>query len=244
MLHKIIDLIQRLSERDMRARNLKRVVTLVLVSYNYPAMLQECLTTLIATRETYPFHLVIIDNDSVPETKAILREYERLPYVRVVYMPANVNYVKALKAGLAEVRTPYTVTIQTDMTFPEKRWLSYMMERYRDGTLLFINQHHPETRRWCYGFCFLIDTATYRRVGVNDRFVLCCEDWDFMNRLVAANGKRSLMQSRGPYVFHRTCYIRQDREGAVTSPIEAKDQETYRSIWGECRFPRHRIRSV
>ncbi|MEK6797052.1 MAG: glycosyltransferase [Spirochaetota bacterium] len=227
------------------AENRARTVTLLMVSYNYPNLLSACLSSLLATRDEQPFTLLIIDNDSVPETKRILAEYEAAhDLIRVIHLPENVNFVKALKIGLAEVKTDHCVTIQTDMTFPNRTWLRYMIERYEDGTLLFINQRHPDDGKWCYGFCFLIDTATYRTIGVNDRFTLACEDWDFMNRLVASRGTRALVQSRGPFVWHRTCYIRQRKEGDVTASIEANDIATYASIWGTTKEPRHRMRSV
>lgn len=218
-------------------------ITLILVSYNYPEMLSACLSSLIATRASQPFDLIIVDNNSVPETKRILEEHgSRYDFIRVIYLPENINFVRALKRGLDAVTTPYCVTIQTDMTFPNEAWLRYMVERYEDGTLYFINQRHPDDNKWCYGFCFLIDTATYRAVGVNERFVLACEDWDFMNRLIAAKGTRALVQSKGPFVWHRTCYIRQHKEGSVTAAIEAADIATYASIWGTTKEPRRRIR--
>ncbi|OQA26665.1 MAG: Glycosyl transferase family 2 [Verrucomicrobia bacterium ADurb.Bin345] len=242
MLHHIREITDRLAHAGARSRNLAREVTLLLVSYNYPDLLARCLETLAATRDAFPFRLLVVDNGSIPETLAILREYAmRHRWVRVLFLSENRNLVAATKVGLAEVETPYTCVIHEDMTFPNKEWLRHMMAHYGDGTVLFINQVHPVDGNRIYGFCFLIDTNTFRVIGVNDRYVLCCEDWDFMNRIVAAKGKRVLRQSRGPFVHHRSSYIRLEKEWGTTRSIEERDRETYRSIWGECRFPRHRI---
>lgn len=68
-------------------------------NYNYGCFLKEAIES--ALNQTYPFDLIIIIDDcSNDESKSILKDYERVPIIKVIYMNENLGQLSVFNEVL------------------------------------------------------------------------------------------------------------------------------------------------
>jgi GT2 family glycosyltransferase len=197
-----------------------------MVTWNNQDLLDKCLSSLYESHDVYPFKLLVVDNYSNEETKKLLEKYKNIfPDMEIIYNTENVNYVKGLNQCLQATNTEYFCTIQQDMSFPNKDWLAYMMNRLpkRDKSFVYVHQIRPKTNKRVNAHSFIIKTSVYKDLEIDTNYTLTCEDFDMyikMNLL-----EFDIYLSDGPHVFHDVEVIRKLRVN--TYDQEVADQKIF-----------------
>lgn len=86
------------------------VVSVVIVNYNSPELLMECLGNL-QLNSNVPKEIIIIDNNSNPQTKVFL---SRLVGARIVYNRKNVHFLKAANQGALMASGRFILFLNSD----------------------------------------------------------------------------------------------------------------------------------
>jgi glycosyltransferase involved in cell wall biosynthesis len=90
------------------------MLTIVVTFYNESEVIPTFLPKLVEFSQLSGWKLVLINDGSTDNTLQLLKEYENLPQVRVIYHKVNRGYGGALKSGLSAVTTPFAITIDGD----------------------------------------------------------------------------------------------------------------------------------
>lgn len=97
----------------------KPLVSVIIVTWNGAALLQECLDSLAKTTH-YPLEIIVVDNFSSDNSITLLNAY---PIVRVIANSSNTGYAKGNNIGVASARGNYVVILNNDITV-EPDWLT------------------------------------------------------------------------------------------------------------------------
>lgn len=97
----------------------KPLVSVIIVTWNGAALLQECLDSLAKTTFS-PMEIIVVDNFSSDNSLALLKAY---PTVRVITNSSNTGYAKGNNIGVASARGNYVVILNNDITV-EPGWLT------------------------------------------------------------------------------------------------------------------------
>jgi glycosyltransferase involved in cell wall biosynthesis len=90
------------------------VLSVVVPIYNEAASLSNLLAELIPYCCARNWNLILVNDGSSDNTADILKEYEESPSVKILRHKLNRGYGGALKTGLMEADTPYTMTMDAD----------------------------------------------------------------------------------------------------------------------------------
>ncbi|HPG65372.1 MAG TPA: glycosyltransferase family 2 protein [Candidatus Hydrogenedentes bacterium] len=88
-------------------------LSVVIPTWNRKGLLEECLTSL-AHQFFRDFEIVVVNDGSTDGTEAMLKE--RYPEVRVVALPENRGFCRAINAGIREARGSLLFLLNNDMT--------------------------------------------------------------------------------------------------------------------------------
>ena len=98
-------------------------VTVAIVTLDRLALTRRCLTSLFATRNEYPFELLIVDNGSSPEMVAYLRETEaQQPAVRILFQSTNHGCGRARNLAFQLAQSDFVFSLDND-TICHPGWL-------------------------------------------------------------------------------------------------------------------------
>jgi N-acetylglucosaminyl-diphospho-decaprenol L-rhamnosyltransferase len=107
--------------------------TVVIPTFNGLRMLAEALDGL--ERQTTAHDVIVVDNASTDRTVDLLAK--RFPYVRVVELPENVGFGRAVNRGVAAAETDVVVLINNDVICgPE--FLERLLEPLRDDSVAMV----------------------------------------------------------------------------------------------------------
>lgn len=174
-------------------------VDVVLLSWNSMEQLRACIDGMMD--HTYiPSRLIIVDNASEPEVRAMLATIKpqgSIQAVQVIQNERNEGFSRGMNAGIQASRAPFVCLLNND-TVPAPGWLARMIEvadQHEDIGILnpdsnTFGTHVPpgmtlpdyakllEPRRGefleagtCVGFCLLIKRAVVERIGLLDESI-------------------------------------------------------------------------
>lgn len=89
-------------------------LSVVVPIYNEEESLPLFLPGLVDYCQRKNWSLILVNDGSTDQTRSILGEYAPMPEVEVLHHGVNHGYGGALKTGIANANTPYTVTIDAD----------------------------------------------------------------------------------------------------------------------------------
>jgi GT2 family glycosyltransferase len=89
------------------------VISVVIVNYNGKEYIQKCLNSILASNYR-SFEIIIVDNDSTDGSKSILKKYEGLPMVKVLYLSRNLHYAGGNVVGLHFAKGKYILFLNND----------------------------------------------------------------------------------------------------------------------------------
>ncbi len=107
--------------------------TVVIPTYNGRGLLAEALEGL--ERQTASHHVVVVDNASTDGTQELLAE--RFPHVRVVALPQNAGFGRAVNRGVSVVETDVVVLINNDVVC-EPEFLERLLEPLADTGVAMV----------------------------------------------------------------------------------------------------------
>lgn len=160
-------------------------LTLVIISYNSGAVIQECLGDLI--REV-PARILVVDNASRAGDIELLTN--SCPQAEVLALKHNLGYGRATNAALKQITTPYALLINPDlkMTLAEVEALLKAAKNKPEGAIWGpgTSQKHLKMTEDCYeqrdisGSCMLLDVAKVRDElgGFDENIFLFSEEVD------------------------------------------------------------------
>src|SRR5579875_1471654 len=86
-----------------------------IVTYNSARYIRQCLECVLA-QEPSPAEVVVVDNASTDETRAILREFRER--VRVVYNTDNRGFAGSHNQAIALTSAPWVLVLNPDVRLP------------------------------------------------------------------------------------------------------------------------------
>lgn len=92
----------------------KALLSVVVPIYNEAFTLSDLLAELMPFCRERNWKLILVNDGSSDNTSAILKPYEEFPGVKILHHKLNRGYGGALKTGLLEADTPYTLTMDAD----------------------------------------------------------------------------------------------------------------------------------
>ena len=107
--------------------------TVVIPTFNGRRMLVEALEGL--ERQTTAHDVIVVDNGSTDGTVDLLAE--RFPHVRVVELPENVGFGRAVNRGVAAAETDVVVLINNDVVC-EPEFLERLLEPLGDDSVAMV----------------------------------------------------------------------------------------------------------
>jgi GT2 family glycosyltransferase len=107
--------------------------TVIIPTFNGRRLLAETLDSLV--RQTTPHSVVVVDNASTDGTKELLAE--RFPHVRVVPLPENVGFGRAVNRGVAAAETDVVVLVNNDVIC-EPKFLERLLEPLHDDSVAMV----------------------------------------------------------------------------------------------------------
>ena len=109
-------------------------VTILMTVYNHLDLTKKALESLYSTTNKEDYHLIIIDNGSLQETKNYLDNELSILFPNMDYEvihQANMGWIKAINNNYKKINTFYFLTCHNDIIF-EKDWLLKMLKRFSD----------------------------------------------------------------------------------------------------------------
>lgn len=101
-------------------------VSIVLLSYNSPEMLNESIKSILK-RSFYPnFELIIVDNNSNKETINILNKYKNNSKIKLVFNKKNYGFAKGNNIGLKKSNSEYIILLNNDILVTPG-WISRLL---------------------------------------------------------------------------------------------------------------------
>ncbi|MGN1147704.1 MAG: glycosyltransferase family 2 protein [Lachnospiraceae bacterium] len=85
-------------------------VTVVIPNYNGMKYLKDCMEALDA--QTYPAHILIVDNASTDGSVQWIKE--NYPLAELICLPENTGFCGAVNVGIRNAKTPYVILLNND----------------------------------------------------------------------------------------------------------------------------------
>src|SRR5215813_8704842 len=113
-------------------------LSVVICTYNRPQLLRLALTTLLRQQPAnLTWEVVVVDNNSTPETRAVVDELAqsdtRLRYIR----ETRQGNAYARNTGVAEARAPIVAFLDDDVTIRDN-WVEIIPRTFRETNAEFI----------------------------------------------------------------------------------------------------------
>lgn len=119
------------------------LVSIVVLVYDRPMLTKQTLDTLLMTLQLtdVPYEVIVVDNESGPETKALLETYENIRFIR---LEKNKGIGGGKNVGIAAARGTHFYISDNDMYFLQG-WLDELVAIYPhfpDVKILGAYGHH------------------------------------------------------------------------------------------------------
>jgi glycosyltransferase involved in cell wall biosynthesis len=124
-------------------------LTVIVPVYNEADSLPEFLPRLLEFCARHGWEVVFVNDGSRDDSKQILDSHANPPLVRVIHHKVNRGYGGALKSGLLDASTPYTVTIDGDGQHdPEDILRVFQFALESDADLVIGCRDHSHKPNW------------------------------------------------------------------------------------------------
>jgi len=195
------------------------LLTVVIVSYNSSAVIDECLKPLLDDDRC---RAIIVDNASTDGSASILQDTFR--HAQVIALGQNIGYGRAANVALGKVETPYALLLNPDLIASYEtveRLLEHAIASSDDVAIWGPATSHGEVENcspqqvdWISGCAMLFKMELLREVGLFDENIfLFFEETDLCYRTIQAGKK--ILQCRDVYFEHLV--------GKATPPDTALD---------------------
>lgn len=147
-------------------------LSVIIVSYNVKAYLEQCLRSLERATRSVAAEVWVVDNASIDGTAAWLPG--AFPWVRLMALEENLGFARANNRALAEVRGKYVLFLNPDTLLEEdglEKCVAFL-ERQPDAGALGVRMVNgfgtflPESKRGMPG----VSASLYKMMGLADRY--------------------------------------------------------------------------
>ena len=108
----------------------KALVTILLPNYRTKILTQLCLRLIRQLTDPALIEVIVIDNASNDDSLTYLKTLKWIRLIERVAIPGEpvaLSHSRALDLGLAEVTTPYVLSLHTDSFVKQASWLSFLL---------------------------------------------------------------------------------------------------------------------
>lgn len=110
----------------------KPLVSILVPNYKTRELTQLCLRLLRKYTDPALARIVVVDNDSQDESLDYLRHLRWIELIERKSIPGEsppLSHARALDLGMAQVTTPYVLSIHTDTLAKHPKWLEFLLEK-------------------------------------------------------------------------------------------------------------------
>ena len=153
---------------------------IIIPVYNRKDLTKGCLESIYANTEI-PFRLILIDNNSGPETRNYLEDFTAKHQNSVLVKNAeNLGWVKAVNKGMKLSDAGYILLINNDTVVRTVGWLSKLIKVTDMHTDIGLVNPHFQSKveafpgspfvetDFCRGYCILIKRSVIEKIGLLD----------------------------------------------------------------------------
>ena len=100
-------------------------LSIIIVSYNCRSLLEQCLRSISESQTKYRFEIIIIDNQSTDDTRAMLSA--RYPLIHLIALRENIGFARANNLGFRTAAGRYILLLNPDTVLPEQSTLDKLV---------------------------------------------------------------------------------------------------------------------
>lgn len=105
-----------------------RGASIIIAVWNQLAYTKMCMDYLLKNTVDVPFEIVIVDNGSMPETRAFVDSIRDKADIHYIRNETNLGPIKAINQGLAASKYRYAAVMHNDVIIFECGWLDKMIK--------------------------------------------------------------------------------------------------------------------
>ncbi len=181
---------------------------------NRPDLTKSCLNS-ICEHTSIQFGLILIDNNSGPETKDYLRSFASThENVLLLRNEENLGWVKAVNQGISASESSFVCVMNNDTVVRTGEWLSKMIDVADSAYDIGLVNPHFQAKKgvfsdgpfievdFCRGYCMLIKKNVAEKVGLFDESygLGYYDDDDYSVRAIQAGFR--CVRANGVFVEH------------------------------------------
>ena len=181
-------------------------ITIVIISYNSSAILQQCMDSLLDSGQ---FRIIIVDNNSSDNSAEILRT--RYPKTEIIALNQNIGYGRAANRALEKVSTPYALLLNPDLNVTPAEIDAFLLEVRKSNRKAAVFAPAVKSadflrtgmieKEWVIGAAMLFDMELLRPIGFFDENIfLFYEEKDLCKRIRMAG--HSILLCSNIYLNH------------------------------------------
>ena len=226
---------------------------IVLLSWNNTHLIKKCVESIFENTRL-PCHLIIVDNNSKPETRDYLKTLESTDTVKVTldFNDKNEGFSKGMNRGLRKVTAPYACILNND-TEVTRGWLNRSIEILEKNPHIGVmnpqsnifgvpytkdvaekieTQNTFKEMGMCIGFCMFIRKDVIEKIGYLDAESYpgyFFEDSDYSKRVKKAGYICALAQNA--YVYHQE--HQSVNKLSTKEELFKQNQKNFYAKWGK-----------
>ena len=128
------------------------LVTILIPNYKTLNLTKHCLSLVYKNTDLNKARVIVIDNDSQDDSLEYLRTVSWIQLIERKAIPhegAISSHSRALDLGLAEVTTPYVLSIHTDTLVKHPKWLEFLIAQFeQDSQIAGVGSWKLESKAW------------------------------------------------------------------------------------------------
>ncbi|MEB3356311.1 MAG: glycosyltransferase [Synechococcales bacterium] len=110
----------------------KRLVSIIIPSYEVPEYLEYCIQSVQKFTPPNAYELIVVDNNSSPETIAVLKRLQCSAGIKVIYNSENMGFTYAVNQGIQLAQPESDIVLLNNDALVTQGWLDAMIEVAND----------------------------------------------------------------------------------------------------------------
>lgn len=144
------------------------MVSILMLTHNAPEYVEISVRTVRRQTEGVRYELVVLDNDSQPETKALvtrLKDEGLIDKLRLLNRNSLFAEGNNLAAGMADPLATHYLLLNSDIEVKSRNWLRHLLNVHERGITSYGVAPDPDR---VDGYCLLIDADLYHRFKLDE----------------------------------------------------------------------------
>ncbi len=152
----------------MSSEQSPELVSILMLTFNAPEYVEISVRSVRERTRDVRYELVVLDNDSQPETKALVtRLHEEGVIDRLRLLDRNSLFAEGnnLAAEMADPAATHFLLLNSDIEVRQADWLRRLLDMHQRGITAYGVAPDPDR---VDGYCLLIDADLYRRFRLDE----------------------------------------------------------------------------